>query len=251
MTIAPNPNPNTAPAVTIAAPDGGASYVEGQTIPLAASADDAEDGDLTAALSWTSSRDGAIGVGGSFSTTTLSVGSHTITAQATDSLGLSGSAEFNITIIGSNTTEIRVSAGSDDAEERASNGNVIISSPDIDLISDRGKDQIVGLRFNAVNIPQGSQILTAYVQFRVDEANIGAASLLIQGQNSDNAGAFTGAPNEISARPRTTMAAAWSPIAWTTIGEEGPNQRTSDIAGRSFPAHLAGQGPDPHSIPRP
>ena len=46
-----------------------------------------EDGDLAASLAWSSSLDGAIGSGASFSTTTLSLGSHTITASVTDSGG--------------------------------------------------------------------------------------------------------------------------------------------------------------------
>jgi hypothetical protein len=42
--------------------------------------------------------DGTIGSGGSFSRSDLSVGVHTITATATDSGGLTGSDQINITI---------------------------------------------------------------------------------------------------------------------------------------------------------
>ncbi len=55
------------------------------SIDMAGSASDTEDGDLTASLAWTSSIDGSIGTGGSFSISTLSLGLHTITAQTTDS----------------------------------------------------------------------------------------------------------------------------------------------------------------------
>jgi hypothetical protein len=89
---------NTAPAVTLAAPANGATFVEGTSVTFSGSATDAEDGPLTGALSWTSNLDGAIGSGGSFSTSTLSVGSHTITAAVTDSGGLPGSDTVGITI---------------------------------------------------------------------------------------------------------------------------------------------------------
>ena len=58
---------------------------------MAGSASDTEDGDLTASLAWTSSIDGSIGTGGSFSISTLSLGLHTITAQTTDSGSAAGS----------------------------------------------------------------------------------------------------------------------------------------------------------------
>ncbi|MGD9050160.1 MAG: Ig-like domain-containing protein, partial [Anaerolineae bacterium] len=61
-----------APVVTITAPLDGATYNEGDSISFAGSANDAEDGDLTASLAWVSDLDGSIGTGGSFSDSTLS-----------------------------------------------------------------------------------------------------------------------------------------------------------------------------------
>ena len=56
-----------------------------------------ENGDLTAGLSWVSNLDNAIGSGGGFSTS-LSVGTHVVTASVTDSGGLLGSATINVTV---------------------------------------------------------------------------------------------------------------------------------------------------------
>ncbi len=109
---------NTAPVVTIAMPADGASVIDGQMVSFNGTANDDGDGDLTANLSWTSSLDGAIGSGGAFSTAALSVGDHVITAQATDSLGLTGTAQIAVTVV-SSPVEIRVSASTDDAEEKA------------------------------------------------------------------------------------------------------------------------------------
>lgn len=76
---------NTAPTVDIATPANNASFTQGASVSFSASAADAEDGALSASITWTSSRDGAIGSGASFSTTSLSVGTHTVTASVTDS----------------------------------------------------------------------------------------------------------------------------------------------------------------------
>ena len=78
--------------MTIDGPVDGATFTEGDQRRFAGTATDAEDGDLTAGLAWTSDVDGAIGSGGSFSTSALSVGVHTITAAVTDSGGAAGSA---------------------------------------------------------------------------------------------------------------------------------------------------------------
>ena len=73
-----NPNANTRPVVTITAPANGAS-VSG-TIVFSGSASDTQDGNLSTSLVWTSSVDGAIGAGASFSKT-LSPSTHVITAS--------------------------------------------------------------------------------------------------------------------------------------------------------------------------
>ena len=52
---------------------------EGDSVTFTATATDTEDGDLAASLTWTSDLDGAIGSGGTFNTTALTVGTHIIT----------------------------------------------------------------------------------------------------------------------------------------------------------------------------
>ncbi len=89
---------NTPPTVQIQAPSGGSSHTQGTAVTFTGSANDTQDGSLSSALVWTSSVSGQIGTGASFSTSTLAAGSHTITARATDSGGLQGSATVTITI---------------------------------------------------------------------------------------------------------------------------------------------------------
>ncbi|MCP4666585.1 MAG: DUF5011 domain-containing protein, partial [Deltaproteobacteria bacterium] len=85
---------NVAPAVAISAPADNASVSEDDApFTLTATASDPEDGDVTADIQWTSSLDGSI-----TSPATLSVGAHTITASATDSDGLEGTASISLTV---------------------------------------------------------------------------------------------------------------------------------------------------------
>lgn len=90
---------NQLPVASISAPAIGASFVQGATITFTGAGSDAEDGALSgASLTWTSSRDGAIGTGASFTNSSLTVGSHTITLTAKDSKGATGTSSRSITI---------------------------------------------------------------------------------------------------------------------------------------------------------
>ena len=220
---------NAPPTVTITAPANGASFDAGVSVGFTGSANDPEDGDRTATLVWNSSIDGEIGTGGSFSTSTLSPGTHTITAEATDSVGFPGSAQITITINGASVIDVRVSSGSDDAEERV-NGAMRFSSSDLELILDKSGDQVVGLRFNGIQIPQGAAISSASIQFQADETDTELTTLDIQGELSDNAVGFSTTNSDISLRSRTIETVSWSPAAWNTKGEAGPDQQTDNIS---------------------
>jgi PKD repeat protein/uncharacterized protein YjiK len=222
--------PDNAPTVTITAPANGSTFQQGDNITFTGTASDAKDGDLTGSLTWTSSIDGSIGPpsgGGSFSTSSLSLGNHTITASVTNSDGLQGSNAFMLTVNpeGLFAVEERVAANADDAEESTS-GNVSLGSSDLELV----KDQTVGIRFNAVSIPPGVTIHNAYIQFQADETHLETTSLTIEGEAIDDAPTFTTSNGNISLRETTPTSVSWSPVPWTTVGEAGANQRTPNIA---------------------
>jgi len=126
--------------------------------------------------------------------------------------------------------EVPITTGSDDAEERVSNGNVNNNSSDLELVTDGSNNQLVGMRFTSVTIPNGSTISSAYIQFQVDETNSGAVSVNIQGQAIDDAPTFTTGNSNISSRGRTSATVPWAPVPWTTVGEAGPDQQTPNIA---------------------
>jgi subtilisin family serine protease len=92
------PPGNSAPTVTITAPSANLTTTTGTAVTFAGSANDTEDGVLTANLVWTSNLIGQIGTGATFTTTALTVGTHTITARVTDSGGLQGAATRTVTV---------------------------------------------------------------------------------------------------------------------------------------------------------
>lgn len=86
------------PVVIINSPANNSIFLQYQTVNFSGSANDDEDGDITANIQWFSSLDGALGAGGNVSSASLSLGEHVITAQATDSNGQTDAHQITITI---------------------------------------------------------------------------------------------------------------------------------------------------------
>jgi len=88
---------NNVPTLDLLSPTTPVTLFEGIDLALQATANDVEDGDLTAAIAWSSNLDGALGSGGNV-LQQLSIGAHTITAIVSDSLGKSASASVVVTV---------------------------------------------------------------------------------------------------------------------------------------------------------
>jgi hypothetical protein len=88
------------------------------------------------------------------------------------------------------TITTQVASANDDAEEEVSNGNMDLGSSDLELTRDGGTYQLVGMRFNNINIPQGTTIISASIQFTTDETDSGSTSVTIRGEDTDNASFF-------------------------------------------------------------
>ncbi|MBT8249915.1 MAG: metallophosphoesterase, partial [Acidimicrobiia bacterium] len=105
-----------------------------------------------------------------------------------------------------------------------------ITSSDLELTEDgsRGEQQI-GLRFTDIAIPPGARIDEATLQFQADESTTIQTSLIISGDDTDDALTFTGTNSDISSRPRTTAQIVWTPPTWT-VGDAGVDQRSPDLS---------------------
>ncbi|MFQ5341917.1 MAG: metallophosphoesterase family protein [Anaerolineae bacterium] len=125
---------------------------------------------------------------------------------------------------------IRVAQSADDAEERVSDGALYLTSSDLELTNDAGYwgQQVVGIRFQNVAVPQGATITRAYIQFVADETQSEPTSLMFYGQAADNAPAFALADHDISGRAKTAASVAWDNVpAWNTVGE---THQTPDLS---------------------
>jgi len=124
-----------------------------------------------------------------------------------------------------------IASSTDDVEEHGPEGQdyypgyMYFNSTDLEIVEDieptTSGTQTIGLRFNNINIPQGSKIVNAYVQFRAISAdspnnNTDPANLLIKAQASDNAPSFPATDWYLSNAVKTIAGTNWSPTAWTT-----------------------------------
>ena len=132
--------------------------------------------------------------------------------------------------------EVRVAAGEDDSEEHLATGAIDLTSSDLEITEEGSPEnnQLVGMRFNNIDIPQGAIITSAYVQFHVDEIEVPGdnrpGTKFLRGEAVDNAATFSDTAFDIASRPTTSAEASWDWPFWLTEHEEGPDQRTSDIA---------------------
>ncbi|MBT8132551.1 MAG: DUF11 domain-containing protein, partial [Gammaproteobacteria bacterium] len=129
------------------------------------------------------------------------------------------------------TVTSQVSANNDDAEERISDGDMDRGSSDLELVFDGGTEQLVGVRFDNVNVPAGVVITNAYIQFTTDETDSGTTNVLIHGQADPDPPQFQNDDFDISSRAATAATVSWNSIpSWNTVGEQGNNQRTPNLA---------------------
>ncbi len=132
----------------------------------------------------------------------------------------------------SSSQDIKVAEDDDDAEE-AADGDLSLSSSDLEMAYDEERDphgnQTVGIRFAGVKVPRGGAVRNAYIQFTCKDASEGPCRLTIRGQAAPNAPAFTDKRKNISSRPTTRAEVRWSPPPWKE-GAEGAAERTGDLS---------------------
>src|SRR5438876_8722970 len=89
---------STSSVVNNSAPAPNATVNIGAPVTFAGTATDAESGDLSSQIQWTSNLDGVLGTGASIIVPHLQPGTHVITARVTDSTGLSGQARITLNV---------------------------------------------------------------------------------------------------------------------------------------------------------
>jgi hypothetical protein len=132
---------------------------------------------------------------------------------------------------------VSIATGNDDAEEHVSNGDMDLTSSDLEMpYEDSGEpatdEQVTGLRFANIGLAKGAQITGAYVELEVDETKGGTApvNLVIEGQLTPNAAIFTSASGNITSRtPLTTAKVKWSVPSWTAENEKFQTPDISSI----------------------
>jgi hypothetical protein len=170
----------------------------------------------------------------------LNVQSVSSLAVGVDGNGASGTLYFDdiglYAVAPEPPNEWRITDDADDVEERIgpNNGAMSSGSTDVEMpYEDPGQvdPQIVGLRFVGIPVPQGATITEAWVRFQVDEVEGNQpVNLIIQGELSPNAAAFSSTAGDISNRTMTTAQVKWSVPHWPTVGVQGPDQTTPSIA---------------------
>ncbi len=123
---------------------------------------------------------------------------------------------------------VQISSNAGDAEELISTGAVTLFSSDLELATDADL-QIVGMRFESLEIGVGQTIASAYIQFEVDEVREGATVLSIRTEASSSPAIFEELMGNLSARGTSDLAVDWTPPPWPTEDEAGPDQATPEL----------------------
>lgn len=89
---------NTAPTVSITSPATGSTFSSGTSVTFTGTASDVQDGAISSRIAWSSNLQGSLGSGASVTTSSLSPGTHSITASVTDNGGLTSTKTIQVTI---------------------------------------------------------------------------------------------------------------------------------------------------------
>ncbi len=147
---------------------------------------------------------------------------------------------FAYVVSAQTTIQAMIVAGIDDMEETMTQvdpaesavGDVDPTSSDLEIPFDH-EPQFIAMRFSDVQIPAGSQIMAASIQFAVDEVDEHSANpvpVTIVGQPVADAAELVDAPFAISSLTQTTASVMWTPGPSVAEGDQTAAEKTADIA---------------------
>jgi len=158
-------------------------------------------------------------------------GSYVLRLTGDDS-ALSSTDDVAVTVNsapGGGTLDRRVAASLDDVEQFTAGNSMYVTSSDLEMVNDGSTQQLVGLRFPNVTVPQGAVVTDAWITFGAKDTASTAMTLTLQAQASDNAPAFTTANNNLGSRTMGAASVVWSPGAWTAGSPVNTSSLTSLI----------------------
>jgi len=126
------------------------------------------------------------------------------------------------------TLTYKPTSGSQDGEEKLSNGNVNRTEDTLDMAQESSNPMLVAIRYRDVAIPPAATILEANIQFKADGSNSGSVALDIQAEDAGNAPSIQETSANLSSRTKTQANVSWSPNPWT-LNDRGPDQLTPEI----------------------
>jgi Secretion system C-terminal sorting domain len=148
---------------------------------------------------------------------------------------------FTFALTAQTTIQVSCPDGTYDEEEMkavvesGTVGDCDLTSSDLELAFDH-EPSWVGMIFPGVQIPPGSNVTNAYVQFTVNAIEPGTTdatlNLEVYGAAEANvSGPFTGTAFEVSSHPATTAkVTGWSPPPSVNVGDAGPGEQTPDLS---------------------
>jgi hypothetical protein len=124
-----------------------------------------------------------------------------------------------------------VNKTSDDAEENLLTKKVNLISTTLEMAFDAkaNASQIVGIRFENINLPEGAIISQAFLIFNSGKIESDPATLTIQGEASINPVTYS-TTTLISSRPTTKASVVWRPTPWKEIDYQNSNKVSTDLA---------------------
>ena len=222
---------NQAPRIREVFPASGATLLLRDDLGLTVEATD-PNGDSLTALLLTESGDTLRATGTDdafhFALAGLTLGSNRFTLVVQDDKFGSDRQEIVLNIVSTDSEQVATSfplVDNDDIEEKDDGG--IDVSGDLDL-----GEKVTGIRFEQAGIPAGATVDSAFVQFTSQKPDqTGPMTVALYAEKAVDPTRLTGSANNLTTRTPTETRVSWDEVPdWLVLDEQGPDQRTPDIA---------------------
>jgi hypothetical protein len=129
------------------------------------------------------------------------------------------------------TPELSLGNGANDGEEFLAGSlqnqvNLTGSNLRMAYRPEQSSQTVIGLRWG-LPVPQGAEIIEAFIQFTASSADgSGPVTLSVRAEAANTSETFTNTDNNFTSRDKTTANVTWNPPNWTT-GERSENTRVT------------------------